>query len=64
MDNMVVILPPYCDRSIFPEALVIETVDLCDLAGLVVASDEGYAIGVADLPKKYENIVGALSGHE
>lgn len=52
MDIEVVFLPPHCDGSIFPEALVIETVDLCDLAGLVIASDEGYAVRVANLGTK------------
>lgn len=30
---------PYVERAILPEALIIETVDLCYLAALVVASN-------------------------
>jgi hypothetical protein len=35
--------------AVFSEALVVEAVDLGDLAGFVVSSKNGYALGVSDL---------------
>ena len=47
-------VPPHVDRSVLAEALVVEAVDLGDLPALVVAPDEGDAIGVAHLEGKEE----------
>lgn len=33
---------------VFAEAFVVESVDLSDLAGFVVSSEDGNALGVAD----------------
>ena len=41
-------LPHIC-IPIFPETFVVETVDLSDLATLVVPADEGDSVGVTDL---------------
>ena len=40
---------PDVDRAVFAEALVVESVDLRDLAGLVVPSKNGYALAVSNL---------------
>lgn len=40
---------PHVGVAVFAEALVVEAVNLCDLARLVVASQDGDALGVADL---------------
>lgn len=40
---------PHVGVAVFAEAFVVEAVDLCDLARLVVASQDGNALGVADL---------------
>jgi hypothetical protein len=42
---------PHVRISIFPEALVVEAVDLRDLAGLVVATEDGDALGVSDFER-------------
>lgn len=41
-------IPPDVDASVFSLTFIVETVDLSDLTGFVVAADEGYSIGVAD----------------
>ena len=38
--------------AVLPEALVVESVDLRDLAGLVVATEDGDALAEADLKQK------------
>ena len=40
---------PHVDRAVLAQALVIKAVHLGDLAGLVVAADQGDAVGVAHL---------------
>ena len=40
--------------SVLAEALVVETVDLGDLAGLVVTAEDGDALGVPDLERDQE----------
>lgn len=40
---------PHGHRAIFAQALVIEAVDLGDLAALMVASDQGDSVRIADL---------------
>jgi hypothetical protein len=47
-------VPPHVDRPVFALALVVEAVDLGDLAGLVVAADERHAVGVADFEGEEE----------
>lgn len=42
------VLPDVC-VAVFSEALVVEAIDLGDLAGFVVSSENGYALGVSDL---------------
>lgn len=37
--------------SVFTEALVVKTVYLSDLAGLVVSTEDGYALGVSNLER-------------
>jgi len=37
--------------AIFTEALVVETIHLCDLSGLVVASQYGDPLGISDLQR-------------
>lgn len=39
---------PHVGVAVFAKAFVIEAVDLCDLARLVVASEDGNALGVSD----------------
>ena len=41
------VFPDVC-VAVFTEAFVIEAVDLGDLAGLVVATEDGYSLGVAN----------------
>ena len=41
------VFPDVC-IAVFSEALIVETIDLRDLAGLVVSSEDGDALGVAD----------------
>ena len=40
-------IPPHIDRSVLAQALVVKAIHLRNLAGLVVASDQGYSIGVS-----------------
>ena len=40
---------PYVCVAVLAEALVVEAVDLCDLARLVVAAEDGDALWVSDL---------------
>lgn len=40
---------PHSHRAVFAQAFVIESVDLCDLPGLVVASYQSDAVRVTDL---------------
>lgn len=42
------VLPHIC-VAVFPEALVVEAVNLGDLSGLVVATEDGDAVAVSDL---------------
>lgn len=39
---------PNVGVSIFPQAFVVETVHLCDLAGLVVSAEDGDTLGVSN----------------
>lgn len=39
---------PHVGVAVFAKAFVVEAVDLCDLARLVVASEDGDALGVSD----------------
>jgi hypothetical protein len=39
---------PYVRVAIFAETLIIEPIDLCDLAGFVVATEDGDALRVSD----------------
>lgn len=41
--------------AILAEALVVESVDLCDLAGLVVSTKDGNSLGVADFEGNKES---------
>lgn len=45
-------IPPDVDAPIFALTFVVEAVDLGDLAGFVVAPDEGYAVRVADFEEE------------
>ena len=45
---------PHRDGAVLPQALVVEAVDLRDLAGFVVAADEGDAVGVADFERQQQ----------
>jgi len=47
-------VPPHVARAVLALTLVVEAVDLGDLAGLVVPPDEGDAIGISDLEEKEE----------
>jgi hypothetical protein len=47
-------VPPYVGVSVLPQALVVETVDLGDLARFVVASEDGDAIAVPQLHRDEE----------
>ena len=40
--------PPHIGASIFPLALIVEPIHLCNLPGFVVSSNKGDAFGVAD----------------
>ena len=40
---------PYVRIAIFSETLIVEAVDLCDLAGLVVPTEDCDSLGVSDL---------------
>ena len=44
-------VPPDCDATVLPQTLVVKSVHLSDLTGLVVPTDQGYPIGVPNLPK-------------
>lgn len=46
---------PNIGVAILAEAFIVETVDLSDLAGLVVATQNGDALGVADLKRNKES---------
>lgn len=39
---------PYVERAVLPQAFVVKSVDLRDLPALVVPSDEGHQVGIAD----------------
>lgn len=41
--------------AIFAQTLIVESVDLCDLAGFVVAAQNGDAAGVTDLESDQES---------
>lgn len=47
VEDFAAVAPDICG-AVFPQALVVEAVDGGDLAGFVVASDEGDSIRVAD----------------
>lgn len=40
---------PDGDRAVLSQALIVEAVDLCDLTGFVISSDQRDAVGIADL---------------
>lgn len=46
---------PNVGVAILAEAFIVETVDLSDLAGLVIATQDGDALGVADLERNKES---------
>jgi hypothetical protein len=39
---------PYVRVAIFSETFIVEPIDLCDLAGFVVATEDGDALGISD----------------
>jgi len=39
---------PYICVAIFAETLIVEPIDLCDLAGLVVATEDGDALRISN----------------
>lgn len=41
--------------AVFAQALVVKTVDLCDLAGFVISSENGDTLGVTDLKTDKES---------
>lgn len=45
---------PDVSVAVFSQTLVIEAVNLCDLARLVVAAQNGYPLGVTDLESDEE----------
>ena len=45
---------PYVAAAVLTLTFIVKTVDLGDLARLVVAADEGHALRVADLERKEE----------
>ena len=47
-------VPPDVGRTILPEALIVEPVDLGDLSALVVASNQRDSLGVPDLEGQQE----------
>lgn len=47
-------VPPHVARAVFALTLVVETVDLGDLPGLVVAADEGDAVWISDFEGEEE----------
>jgi hypothetical protein len=47
-------MPPYIAGAVFAQAFVVETIDGCYLARLVITPDKGDAIGVADLKAEEE----------
>lgn len=40
-------VPPNIQRTIFPKALVIETIDLSNLPTFVISSDKSYHVGIS-----------------
>ena len=46
--------PPNIRTGIFSLTLVVKTIDLSDLTGLVVSTDEGDAFGVTDFESEKE----------
>ena len=47
-------ISPHIQRSVFPQALIVEAVDLSDLSAFVVSSDEGNKIRVPDFEGQEE----------
>jgi hypothetical protein len=39
---------PYVRIAIFSETFIVEPIDLCDLTGFVVATEDGDALGISD----------------
>lgn len=54
---------PNAGVAVFAETLVVETVDLCDLAGLMVSTQDSDALGIADLEcdKQSDGLNGEVS---
>lgn len=48
-------VPPDVGVSVLPQALVVETVDLSNLARLVVASEDGDTIAISELHRDEES---------
>lgn len=38
---------PYGSISIFGLTFLVEAIDLCDLSGFVIATNEGYSVGIS-----------------
>lgn len=45
---------PNIDTSIFPQTLIIKAINLCNLAALVISTDESYPLGVAHFESEEE----------
>jgi len=39
---------PYIRIAVFSETFIVEPIDLCDLTGFVVATEDGDALGISD----------------
>ena len=46
---------PYVGIAVFSKALIIKPIDLCDLAGLVVATEDGDALRISNFQSHKES---------
>ena len=46
-------ISPDSDAAILPQALIVKTINLGNLPGLMVASDQSDAIGISDLGSRF-----------
>ena len=46
---------PYVRIAVFSETFIVEPIDLCDLAGLVVATEDGDALRISDFKGNKES---------